>query len=125
MTYEPPRQVSQAGHRHRTFGVVSLAIAALLPLGLGILLFALYVANKVTYDHDVKNAIASAIVIYYFFVAPILHAVGFVVGVVGLFPRRSAKLPSLAGALANLALPILGALLFFFAIALSAAAVVR
>lgn len=125
MTYEPPRRTAQAGHRYRTFGVVSLAIAVLLPLGLGVLLFALYVANKVTYDHEVKNALASAITLYFFFVAPILHTVGFVVGVAGLFPRRSAKLPSLAGALANLALPILGALLFFFAIALSAAAVVR
>lgn len=107
----PPRSIP---------GLVSVAIAALLPVGLALLLALLYLANKVTYDHETKNALAALIQLYFFLFAPVAHLVGLVVGVVGLFMRGRPKLAAALGAIANLVLPVAGAAAFLFLIGLSA-----
>lgn len=106
-------------------GTLSVVFGCLPLFLLCILAFALYAANKITYDHDVKNGIAILLTGHFFFFAPLLHFVGLVLGIVAVFLRRQKKPPAVFGIVLNVILPATGIVLTLFWALLSAVPPVR
>jgi hypothetical protein len=81
---------------------------------------ALYLANKLTFDHSLKNGLAFLLTSHWFFVGPLLHFVGLCIGVVALFLKKQKKAAAVFGVLLNLGLPAAGILLTVFYALISA-----
>jgi hypothetical protein len=81
---------------------------------------ALYLANKLTFDHSLKNGLAFLLTSHWFLVGPLLHLVGFCIGVVALFLKKQKKTAAVFGVLLNIGLPAAGVLLTVFYALLSA-----
>jgi hypothetical protein len=117
--------MSQTAARNSRLGVASLLVGLLSFVLLCLWGGALYSANKLTFDHSLKNSLAFLLTSHWFFVGPLLHFVGFCIGVVALFLKKQKKAAAIFGVLLNLGLPAAGILLTVFYALLSAIPPVR
>src|SRR5882672_9396904 len=106
--------------RSGRLGILSLALGILPLLIHCVLGGALYAANKITFDHNLKNGIAFLLTSHFFLVAPVLHFAGLVLGIVALCWRRQRKLAAAFGVALNVILPAIGIILGLFWALLSA-----
>jgi cytochrome bd-type quinol oxidase subunit 2 len=106
-------------------GKVSLLLGVLSLVLLCVWCGALWLANKLTFDHNLKTALGFLLTIHWFFVGPFLHFVGLCIGVVALFMKRQKKLLAAFAVLLNLTLPAIGTVLTVFYVLLSAIPPVR
>jgi uncharacterized membrane protein YhaH (DUF805 family) len=118
-------EASLKARRQSRLGRLSFWVGLVTPVGLVLLLSLLYAANKLTFDHELKNALAGMIILYFFLFAPVLHFAGLALGVVALFRKGKKKLLAGVGVVLNLLVPAAGAAGWLFLIALKAASVVR
>ena len=109
--------------RHSRLGVASFLIGITLPL-----LMAFFIITAFFLDTK-KNSVGNDILSTYFVISltfPILHSIGLLLGISGLFVKTKKKLFAIIGTILNAVLLLVGIGLVYFAfLALSAAAVVR
>jgi hypothetical protein len=111
--------------RSARLGRLSLGFGLLSLLLLFVLAFALYAANKITFDHVLKNGLAFLLTSQFFIGGPLLHLTGLCLGIVALFRRSQKKLAAAFGVALNLLLPAIGVILTVFWVLLSAIPPVR
>ena len=109
-------EISRSGR----LGNLSLAFALLSLLLLSVWVGALYTANKITFDHVLKNGIGFMLTAQFFVVGPLLHLAGLVLGIVALFRRSQRKPAAIIGVVLNVVLPAIGTVFILFWVLLSA-----